>query len=47
MNNKDAIKLISKVLDTTKEVAVTTLGIAARTIKYLAEQVADAIDRNK
>lgn len=47
MNNTDAIKLISKVLDTTKEVAVTTLGIAARTIKYLAEQVADALDRNK
>lgn len=47
MNNKEAIKLISKVLDTTKEVAVTTIGIAARTIKYLAEQVADAIDRNK
>lgn len=47
MNNNDAIKLIGKVLDKTKEVAVTTIGIAARTIKYLAEQVADAIDRNK
>lgn len=47
MDSKDAIKLIGKVLDTTKEVAVTTIGIAARTIKYLAEQVADALDRNK
>lgn len=47
MDNKDAIKLIGKVLDTTKEVAVTTIGIAARTIKYLAEQVADALDPKK
>ncbi len=47
MDNKDAVKLIGKVLDTTKEVAVTTIGIAVRTIKYLAEQVADAIDRKK
>lgn len=47
MDNNDALKLISKVLDTTKEVVVTTIGIAARTIKYLAEQVADALDRDK
>lgn len=47
MDNKDALKLLGKVLDTTKDVAVTTIGIAARTIKYLAEQVADALDKKK